>query len=120
VEAGADLQQGAHPPVDLGLAAVGSVTRDRILSRVLLPAPLRPITPSTWLTSSSRANRDGDDHHRAGARPTVPSSAQRKPSTTPGHRVQAYTEAATLRDLALDGITNRGDVEPELDRNGRM
>ncbi len=47
MEAGADLQQAADPAADLGAPVVGSVMRERIFSSVLLPAPLRPMMPTT-------------------------------------------------------------------------
>ena len=44
-EAGAELQQAEHPPADVERASVGYMAV-RILSRVLLPDPLTPMTPS--------------------------------------------------------------------------
>ena len=47
METGADFQQTRDAAADVDLASgVGSVMRLRILSRVLLPAPLRPMMPS--------------------------------------------------------------------------
>ena len=46
VEAGADLQQRPDPAAQRApRPSVGGVIRERIFSRVLLPAPLWPITP---------------------------------------------------------------------------
>ena len=48
MEAGADLEQGRRPArARSTLPSVGSVIRERIFSSVLLPAPLRPMTPTT-------------------------------------------------------------------------
>ena len=47
VKAGSDLEQAADPTTDLARPDVGSVIRLRIFSRVDLPAPLRPIIPTT-------------------------------------------------------------------------
>ena len=47
MEAGADLEQRADPAVaGAPRPSVGGVIRERILSSVLLPAPLWPITPN--------------------------------------------------------------------------
>jgi hypothetical protein len=54
MKTGPNLQQGAHPSVDLAISRVGSVTRDRIFSKVLLPAPFLPTIPSTWPRSTSK------------------------------------------------------------------
>ena len=56
MEAGADLEQAADPAAELDPARVGSVIRLRIFSSVLLPAPLRPMTP----TASPCWTSDGD------------------------------------------------------------
>ena len=57
VEAGADLQQAARRGRGCGSRrSVGSVMRLRILSSVLLPAPLRPMMPTT----SPRLHLEGD------------------------------------------------------------
>ena len=46
MEAGADLEQDADAAASISTQpAVGSVIRERILSSVLLPAPLRPMMP---------------------------------------------------------------------------
>ena len=47
MKAGADLQQARHPAADRHRPSVGSVIRDRIFSSVDLPAPLRPMMPTT-------------------------------------------------------------------------
>ena len=46
VEAGADLEQRPDPAVQPASPVVGGVIRERILSSVLLPAPLWPMMPS--------------------------------------------------------------------------
>ena len=47
MEAGADLEQGTDSAVQPNLARrSGGVTRDRIFSSVLLPAPLWPMMPN--------------------------------------------------------------------------
>ena len=48
VKAGADFEQAADAAAQLDRdPSVGSVMRDRIFSSVLLPAPLRPMMPTT-------------------------------------------------------------------------
>ncbi len=47
MEAGAHLQQRPTRPVMSARPVVGSVIRDRIFSSVLLPAPFRPMIPTT-------------------------------------------------------------------------
>ena len=48
VKAGADFQQARDPALEMSTRpSVGSVMRLRILSSVLLPAPLRPMMPTT-------------------------------------------------------------------------
>ena len=66
VKAGADFQQAGHAAVIVTRPAVGSVMRLRIFSSVLLPAPLRPMMPTTspCVTSketSRRAQKDSED-----------------------------------------------------------
>ena len=60
VEAGTDLQQRADSPRIPQAPSVGSVMRERIFSSVLLPAPLRPITPTT----SPALDLEGHVHER--------------------------------------------------------
>ena len=46
MKAGADLEQAGDPAAQIATRpSVGSVMRDRILSSVILPAPLRPMMP---------------------------------------------------------------------------
>ena len=82
VEARADLEQRPDAPVEVApCPSSGSVMRERILSSVLLPAPLRPMMPTTSpsrdverdvaqrpealrrVDASSRADRSRDAHH---------------------------------------------------------
>ena len=73
MEAGADLEQAADAAAQLDGPRVGSVMRLRIFSSVLLPAPLRPMMPTTSpgctskLTSSSAQN--ASDAGRPGSSP---------------------------------------------------
>ena len=60
MEAGADLEQAPMRPRSVMRPSVGCVMRDRILSSVLLPAPLRPISPTTspgWISKRDVAQR---------------------------------------------------------------
>ena len=56
VKSGPDFQERPHAPINIGAPDVGLVMRERIFSSVLLPAPLRPMIPSTspCLTSKER------------------------------------------------------------------
>ena len=47
VKAGADFEQAADAAANLGAAFGGAVMRERIFSSVVLPAPLRPMMPTT-------------------------------------------------------------------------
>ena len=72
MKAGADLQQAAHPAAEPHAPAVGSVIRLRIFSRVLLPAPLRPMMPTTspcWTSkeTSLRAQNSSELEQGAGS-----------------------------------------------------
>ena len=58
VEAGADLEQRADAAADADPARVGSVMRERILSSVVLPAPFRPMMPSTSPASTRTRHRE--------------------------------------------------------------
>ena len=80
VEAGADLEQGADAaPQRRRCPRVGSVIRERILSRVVLPAPLRPMTPTTspWRTSNE-TSRSAQIHSRRLATAS-PATIDRRP-----------------------------------------
>ena len=86
-----DLEQRSDAPVDLARGrAVGSVMRDRIFSSVLLPAPLRPMMPTT----SPRAISNDTS-----------SSAQN--SVASGGLRGRATHAHGRRDSAVDGVAQR-------------
>ena len=53
METGADFQQAAHAPVDVGGPPSAEVIRARIFRSVLLPAPLRPMIAVTTPRSIS-------------------------------------------------------------------
>ncbi len=46
MEPGADLKKSPKPPLISSSPTVGAVMRDKILSRVLFPAPLLPTMPT--------------------------------------------------------------------------
>ena len=54
VEAGADFQQAAHAAVQLDAPAAGRRDPERIFSSVDLPAPLRPMMPTTSPACTSK------------------------------------------------------------------
>ena len=54
METGADFEKTADAAVKLGVTLVGRVTRARIFSSVLLPAPLRPMRPTTSPSLTSK------------------------------------------------------------------
>jgi hypothetical protein len=60
VEAGAYLQQAGDAAFDLDPPDGGAVTRERILSRVLLPAPLRPMPVLSTSTALSVNSAEGN------------------------------------------------------------
>ena len=77
----------ASRPLMSAYPAVGSVMRERIFSSVLLPAPLRPMMPSTWPCSSSN-----ETSLRAQIVSTLPprTSARRR---APGCVTRSWTES---------------------------
>ena len=54
METGADFEKAADAAVNLGVSFSGAGNRARIFSSVLLPAPLRPISPTTSPSFTSK------------------------------------------------------------------
>ena len=75
MKAGADFEQAADAAVEVRAAPVGSVMRERILSSVLLPAPLRPMMPTTSPSCTSNETSPNRPNGVLGARPAVEGAA---------------------------------------------